>query len=523
MNPNGSKYLFNKFEILETLKKDAQAGVYLANHVFLGKTIILKTLDTQTTTDGAILERFKREARILARLEHPNIIRVLDFGTFENFFYISFEYFKAYNLRDFIRKTTLSFDQKKNLFVQLIKGLNEAHRHQIIHRDIKPENILVNDKLELKLADFGLALMSNENLVTSKTSIVGTPSYMSPEQIRGEKLDFQSDLFSAGIVAYELFLGINPFLKPDVASTINEIINYDESIFEKTTALPENISTIIINLLQKNKSKRYKSADEVLQLLKIEAEVVENKESIVKSYSKKYIASASVLLVLIAAILLFNWMRNSTKEVVTNNPLTVDSIINEKIDQKGNLVSEQEGNIQSLDKKEKATAQIEEKREAIGLTSQEATSNQSNQLPSKLFIECLPWANVYINSKFIEETPLKETLNLNPGEYELKLVHPEYPPYIQQIKLNGNEELKIKVNLDTLIGYLECNLNPWGQIFVDGEFKGETPLQKAIKLTPGVHNIVLKNPSYADYEEKIMIEKGKTFKLNLDFEKLVRK
>ncbi|MCX8011069.1 MAG: protein kinase, partial [Ignavibacteria bacterium] len=505
MNSKDSKYLFNKFEILETLKKDVQTGVYLANHVFLGKTIILKTLDTQTAADESILERFKREAKILAKLDHPNIIRVLDFGTFENFFYISFEYFRADNLREYTRKTTLSFDQKKNLFVQLLKGLKEAHRHQIIHRDIKPENILVNEKLELKLADFGLALMENENLVTSKTSIVGTPSYMSPEQIRGEKLDFQSDLFSAGIVAYELFLGINPFLKPDVASTINEIINYNESIFENTSSLPEDIRTILINLLQKSKSKRYKSADEVLQLLRIEDKVVEIKKSKLKSDSKKYIAFAVVLLILITTVFLFTWLKNSTREVVMNTPINVDSSMNEKIAQKENFIPTQE-KIQPKDEMVKVEAQLEEKKKDREL--HDVPLIQTNQLPSpsKLFIECLPWANVYVNSKFIEETPLKEALSLNAGEYELKLVHPEYPPYIQKINLKGNEELKIKVNLDTLIGYLECNLNPWGQIFVDGEFKGETPLQKAIKLAPGIHNIVLKNPLFGSYEEKIIIE-----------------
>jgi len=220
--------LFEKFEIIEVLKKDEHSTVYLANHKYLGKKIILKTLDTQKISDPAVLNRFKREAKILAKLDHPNIIKVLDFGTHKNHFYLSFEYFVSRNLRELFNSTEISNSEKKSLFIQLIKALNIAHSQSIIHRDIKPENILVNDSLELKIADFGLAIQKDENLMTSKSSIVGTPAYMSPEQIKGEKLTPQSDMFSLGIVVFELFSGFNPFLGKDINETINCILTFDE-------------------------------------------------------------------------------------------------------------------------------------------------------------------------------------------------------------------------------------------------------------------------------------------------------
>jgi len=130
-------------------------------------------------------------------------------------------------LREVIRNNNLTVDEKLQLVIQLLMALSTAHRNKIIHRDIKPENILVNANLELKIADFGLALVLNDSNITNSSSIVGTPGYMAPEQIHGEKTQ-QTDLFAAGLVSFELITGNNPVLGEDITSTINNIINFDE-------------------------------------------------------------------------------------------------------------------------------------------------------------------------------------------------------------------------------------------------------------------------------------------------------
>lgn len=267
MNNTASEILFDKFEIIDCLKKDTLTCVYIANHTFLGKKIILKTLKTDELDDKSILERFKREAKILAQLDHKNLIKVFDFGSYKNFVYISFEYFESKNLREVIKNNNLSLEDKRSLVIQLLMALNAAHKKNIVHRDIKPENILVNTNLHLKIADFGLALISNENNLTQNSSIVGTPGYMSPEQIRGEKSQ-QTDLFSLGIVIYELYTGKNPFLGDNVSETINNILNKkEEDYIEQLKVIPEDIRQIVQSLLKKNLRERPKTASEVLNIL----------------------------------------------------------------------------------------------------------------------------------------------------------------------------------------------------------------------------------------------------------------
>ena len=335
MPDKGQRILFEKFEIIDCLKKDDHAAVYLANHVYLSKKIILKVLNTQNLSDNSPLERFKREAKILAQVEHRHIIRVLDFGMYEHFFYISFEYFISHNLRYYINENSFSDEQKICLAIQLFKGLDYAHKNNIIHRDIKPENIFVSESLELKIGDFGLALGVNENFVTSQYSALGTPCYMSPEQALGDKLTYKSDLFSAGIVLYELFTGTNIFLGKDVNETINRIISFDETKgFEIPVSVPDNIKLIIESLLRKDESKRLKNSEEVLKLLGADLEEIPDKTKQSKIsdilyekrhfslfYGKKKNAYLMILgfIVLGVVFVYFSMNKNSSAQIVANN------------------------------------------------------------------------------------------------------------------------------------------------------------------------------------------------------------
>ncbi|MCB9208046.1 MAG: serine/threonine protein kinase [Ignavibacteriales bacterium] len=513
MSQTNNEILFKKFEILSCYKKDEHSAVYLANHIFLEKKVFLKILNTETIPDQSITERFKREAKILAQLEHPNIIKVFDFGMFKSYFYISFEYFESKNLREFLNTQPITEENKKNIFIQLVKGLDFAHKKNVIHRDIKPENILVNKNLEVKLTDFGLAQDSLDNLVTQRYSVVGTPAYMSPEQIQGEKLTIKSDLFSLGITAAEIFSGKNPFLGNDANETINNILSFNEKENENFfTEYDENIQLVLKGLLASNTKERFNSCEEILKIFHV---VNIEPQTSVKQSSKKYWIAAIIVLALIPVL----WL-------ISNNKSTTDELKSKSIEAKKNDKVDSLAN----DKLEIATAEINnlpkskivnEKSDEVNKTENETSKTVEEKLQAdkpkikseefgELFIKCYPWAKVYLNNKYIETTPLSKNINTKTGEYLLTLIHPDYPKYSENINITKEKLKFVEVNLDTLFGYFQCQVFPWSEIIINGEKKGVTPLENPIRLNEGKYNLVLSNPQYKRIETQISINKNDT-------------
>lgn len=514
MDTKSTEILFDKFEIIDCLKKDAQTGVYLANHIYLGKKIILKTLDTNKLSDNSILERFKREAKILASLSHPNIIKVLDFGTYNEFFYISFEHFDSNNLRDLINKNNLSVNDKINLLVQLLNALKAAHKNQIIHRDIKPENILVNSNLELKIADFGLALVINENSLTNNTSILGTPTYMAPEQINGEKT-FQTDIFSTGLVAYELFTGINPILGDEITITINNIINFnDEKLNDAIEKLPLELQPVIKIMLQKRVEDRAKSVDEIFNYLNyqhVDNGIKIEKKNILKN-RKPYIAAFFTLIILLLVFLFGKgYKSNQLKNQSTVSKPILENLTKKDFKKENSKKLSQDIK-NNLDKSKLATTRI-------NTNSKKKLDLTDAQLPGMLYVDCFPWAEVYIDNKKVDRTPLQNEIMLTPGLHEVKLVHPDYPPIVRNLEIVSQKTKTIKVNFQEVVGYLSCNIYPWGEIFIDGKSVGITPLRKPIALLSGKYDLTVKNSQYESISRQVTISAEDTINFNYNFAK----
>ncbi len=527
MREKQKEILFEKFEILDCLKKDTSAAVYLANHMFLGKKIILKSLNTKTQFDSSLGERFKREAKILAQLDHPNIIKVLDFGMYQEYFYISFEYFESDNLRTVLSKQVIDDEQKKHLLIQLFQGLSYAHRSEIIHRDIKPENILVNASLQLKLGDFGLALSLNDMMVTNQYSIVGTPSYMSPEQIQGESLTIQSDLFSAGIVVFEMFVGKNPFLGNDVNSTINNIIRCDETkIFSEKNSFSENIEYALHSLLKKHPKERIASAEKVLEMLNVQLEEknipnVLFPEKKQKPYNRLIVGSSVAFAVIAVVSFYILKTKESVEPTSEQNSVSIVKIDSQK--EKENSVTSQSKETTHTEPKPKPLSIIATKHDTnsgknIFSSKVSLPLTKTEQQWGELFVECFPWANVFIDSQKIETTPLSKNIILPEGEHQLMLTHPDYPVFKNKVSIVRNETTSIKIHLDTLFGFLECNVFPWGEVYVDGKFFGQTPFQRPLKLFPGEHFLSLRNPKYRPLSQKIVVTHNDTIRFNHRFE-----
>lgn len=506
-----------KFKIIECIKKDKFFGVYLADHIYLGKNILLKTLDSSFLEDKTLLDRFNREAKILANLEHPNIIRVMDFGIHDSTFYISFEFFKSRTLREIIQSDSLSYEEKKLIVVQLFQALNYAHKKGIIHRDIKPENVLVDDSLKLKIADFGLALGVTDSNVTNQYSIVGTPSYMSPEQIRGEKLTEQSDLFSAGLTIFELFTGKNPFLGGDVAQTINKIVSGEEINLNNYRELSEdNIKYILHSLLKKDKSKRAKNAEEILSKLNIKS-TISTDISFTKSKKKNkyYLIPVVIIIASFGMLLIKEFITDNETKTITNQKQltsfdTSISAVNINPNLKQNVVSQSRHEMDKLNSKTNNNQS--------GIKKIESDLLAANTSYGKLMIDCSPWAEIIVDNKKIDTTPLKEAILVTTGKHLISLKHPDYPLYNFFIESKENETAFYKFNIPSLFSFIEIDVFPWGEVYVNNQLIGVTPLGKSIPLLPGEYRLVLKNPNYTDYSINITLERGETKEIKYIFD-----
>ena len=507
MGGNKNTMLFHKFEILDCLKKDVGVAVYIANHIYLGKHILLKTLDQEQIPDPAMLSRFQREAKTLAQLDHPNIINVLDFGTYEQFFYISFEYFESRNLRDVFKSAELTGAEKQHVLVQLLQGLEYAHDRRIVHRDIKPENILLNKDNQLKIADFGLAHIYGEESFTQQSSIIGTPSYMSPEQIRGEELSEQTDLFSAGVVIYELYTGSNPFIGADVGVTLNNILS--RQITAGKTIQPEEVRLVLDGLLKNNKKERFRSARDALSLLDIkdstqDESAVFPERTPFRISAKVVIGIASILILFIFSIRFFIGTQKEQPIAQENQQLyDVDSLKSAVLRDSLQAVFRD-----SSKEREPAIAGIETDRK-------DSSRDIIEKNPGRLFIQCQPWAHVYIDSQLKNTTPLQDPIELKPGRYEIELKHPKFPSYVKNIRIEAEKDYYIAA---TLFSYLSCNIFPWGDIYLNGELLGQTPFSEPLVIAPGRHVLTVKNQEYGSIDQAFSVAPGDTFYFVQNFE-----
>lgn len=265
---------FGRYVVIKLIGKGGMGKVYLAEDPVLERKLAVKVITVESTLDEQrreeYLKRFLLEARASAKLNHQSIVAVFDAGEEKGLPWIAFEFVDGERLTDLIkRKGKLSIEKTISFAQDIASALDHAHRSKIIHRDVKPENILIDNKTGIaKLADFGI-VKAPWTGYTQEGTTVGSPGYMSPEQINGLELDERSDLFSLGIVLYEMLSGRHPFMRDTLATTAYATLSGNYTQLSKlTNDLPPGTDTIIAKCLTAERKKRISSAKELLKLLK---------------------------------------------------------------------------------------------------------------------------------------------------------------------------------------------------------------------------------------------------------------
>jgi serine/threonine protein kinase len=251
------------YDSLEQIGVGGMAAVYKARKISIDKTVAIKVLFPYLATDASFKERFQREAKAAASIQHENIVNVIDFGESEGSFFIVMEYYQGRTLEDLMKERAgIPFDVAVQIILEVAFGLEAAHHLDIVHRDVKPANIIFTDQGGIKVADFGLAKKSDSvTMITQLGKVIGTPAYMSPEQAAGRPVGTSSDIFSLGVVAYELFGRRKPFEGKTYSDVLEKIQTYaPPPVIQVNPVIEPDFAAIVARMLQKNDRDRYPNA-----------------------------------------------------------------------------------------------------------------------------------------------------------------------------------------------------------------------------------------------------------------------
>ena len=255
----------DRYEIIQTIGEGGMANVYLARDVILDRYVAIKILRGDLAGDEKFVRRFQREALAASSLSHPNIVEMYDVGEDNGMYFIVMEYIEGKTLKQLIKKRgALTLSECIDIMLQLTDGVDHAHSSYIIHRDLKPQNIMIQDNGEIKITDFGIAMALNNTQLTQTNSVMGSVHYLPPEQASGKGATVKSDIYSMGIMFFELLTGNLPFKGDNAVEIAFKQIKDDiPSVREINPSIPQSVENIVLKATAKNPKNRYNSVKEM--------------------------------------------------------------------------------------------------------------------------------------------------------------------------------------------------------------------------------------------------------------------
>lgn len=255
----------DRYEIIKSIGEGGMANVYLAYDTILDRRVAIKVLRGDLSNDEKFVRRFQREALSASSLSHPNIVEMYDVGEDNGIYYIVMEYIEGITLKQLIKKRgALTLSEAIDIMLQITDGISQAHDSYIIHRDLKPQNIMIKEDGTIKITDFGIAMALNSTQLTQTNSVMGSVHYLPPEQASGKGSTIRSDIYSMGILFYEILTGSLPFKGENaVEIALKQMRDEIPSVRKKNPAIPQSVENVIIKATAKNPKNRYSDSKEM--------------------------------------------------------------------------------------------------------------------------------------------------------------------------------------------------------------------------------------------------------------------
>ncbi|MHB1176216.1 MAG: protein kinase domain-containing protein [Sulfuriferula sp.] len=517
-----------RYEILFELGQGAMGVVYKAIDPLIGRTVAIKTinLDLSGSDEVNFEERFYREAKSAGSLNHPNIVTIHDIGKADNIVYMAMEFLEGPSLKEVLDvHTAMPVEKIVNIAAQIAHGLAYAHKNGVVHRDIKPANIVLVRGGMAKITDFGIAQMATGSR-TLEGTVLGSPKYMAPEQVKGQVVDGRSDLFSLAVVLYEMLTGESPFSSDNINTTMYRIVNEDP-IPPKILAprIPEALNRIVIKALAKNPDERYQSATELAYDLShyempssVSTATPPNQTQAVKPQTrqKNNVGDATVFLGpasnrqnnnkaapgntpgtqthSLRAKGFLGWQNRSLLIAVIIVLLLTFTVLlmRSKSSRQGNITVPKQAILASTPAPAPIPGIVEDK-PITGIHEEGASSN--NQFSKTQALPPLPKASP-------AREPISSLAHKSPG---LQVMPPETVTTSPAPTVTSGD------------ASLSFAITPWGEVYVDGKKIGAAPPLKELKIPAGKHLIEIRNMDFHPYSKTIDLQADSTMKIKYIF------
>jgi serine/threonine protein kinase len=539
-------------QLFAEIKRREYRATYRGLDTESGRIVLVKIFAPASVPDEAALARFQQEATIYASLDHPNVVKLVKFGVAESRPYLALEFIEGQNLRALLlQRSPLPNDIAIGITLSLLAGLAEIHRHEIIHRDLKPENIMIGHDGAVKICDFDLAIAKpNDKLeqdahTSAGRSLItghwlsGSPGYFSPEAILGEPLTPRSDLFTIGIILYEMFTGAKPFMAPTTSGEMNAVMRLPHLAPSKlNNKIPAEIEQLINRLLAKSPAERPESAEAVLswlmkrfslpasaQTLRRFLDDIQNYQSVIlappsttpiKPATRRAnmawrIAAVVTFVVFAASIFYLQFMKpieasRTDQSAMKPEPVSrADSLLRnvEKISTAGN-------SLQSPPR-----AKVEAMKTAREPTSTIATETKAPPQRA-IVVRSVPWAYLFVNGDSLGQAP-RTTPPLPAGQnHAFVFKKPNFPTLSYTVKIDSTTADTLVFSLWERVAQVEIRINPWAEFYLNGELQETSAKNPTLVLLPGEYHFRFKNPGLGEKTEALFLQAGETRRLEVN-------